>query len=162
MINQRKAGTITVRTAIVLIFVIILVAVGVSIFHLYHTFGKVREKTNESVLAVAALHVHEFYGGAREGDGYARHPEMGSFTASISSADVQQTLCSALGGEMSGNRILTKSFSITDLTTVYMNAAGGKLHFTTSLTVTATLRIFSGHKQITKDMVVRSTYEPKF
>ena len=51
--------------------------------------GAVRDNVNEAVPAVAADHIAEFYGGAREADGFARHPEDGAFNFNINTGDVQ-------------------------------------------------------------------------
>jgi len=68
---REQRGEILLDSALKLLIWAIVLSAGVEIFHVYHTLGLVREKTNEAVLAVAAVNVAEFYGGAREADGFA-------------------------------------------------------------------------------------------
>lgn len=162
---KASRGEFTVKGAIVLLIVAILTSAGMSIWHIYAVCEDVREKTNESVLAVAAVNVPEFYGGARETDGFARHGEgEGAFGSDIYSEDVLETLTYAVGGSLTAaNRVeVAGSFDVYDLHTEYVNAEGSILHFRTTLTVQIPLKLYGVTCTVTKRMEVRSSYDPKF
>jgi len=54
---REQRGEILLDSALKLLIWAIVLSAGVEIFHVYHTLGLVREKTNEAVLAVAAVNV---------------------------------------------------------------------------------------------------------
>ena len=126
--------------------------------------GNVREKVNESVLAVAAVNVAEFYGGARESDGFARHPVEGGFAYVIDTVDVMTTLALALGATARSDSSITvgESFTISNLSTQYVNNSGSILRFRTTLTVTVPLDLGNISAPIERTMVVNSSYDTKF
>lgn len=160
-----RHGQFAVSTAIKLIAVALAFSVGLSICHVYFTIGGVREKVNESVLAVAAVNVSEFYGGARESDGYARHLSGAGFISSINTDDVVDTLarsCAATGIDADGTIIVGGSYRISDVSTRYVNYGGGILNFTTTLTVTVPLDLGDIEIPIKKTITVRSSYDTKF
>lgn len=119
---------------------------------------------DEAVLAVAAYNVAEFYGGAREMSGQARHAMGGNqFASSVFSGDVIDQLNRSLGGELSGNRIQKDSWSVENLQTSYVNSEGGNLNFRTSLTVKVPFKIGSlPPVMIERRMEVASSYAPRF
>ena len=125
-----------------------------------------REKTNEAVLAVAAVNVPEFYGGAREGDGFARHPEDGYFAFNVTTDDVVDRLVQSLDAtNLSEDDTITvgESFSVASLRTQYVNYSGGNLNFQTTLTATVPLELGGIlFPAVTKNMEVKTSYAPKF
>ena len=163
---KEQSGQFLLSTAVKLLIGAIVLSAGVEVFHVYHTLGIVREKTNEAVLAVAAVNVPEFYGGAREGDGFPRHPEDGHFAFNITTDDVVDTLVQSLDAtDLSEDDTITvgKSFSIASLQTQYVNSAGGDLNFQTTLTATVPLELGGLLlPAVTKNMEVRTSYAPKF
>lgn len=163
---KEQRGEFLLSTAVKLLIGVIFLSAGVEVFHVYHTLGIVREKTNEAVLAVAAVNVSEFYGGAREADGFARHPEDGAFTYNITTDDVVDTLVQSLNAtDLSEDNTITvgKSFSVASLHTQYVNSVGGDLNFQTNLTATVPLKIGGMLlPAVTKQMEVKTSYAPKF
>lgn len=163
---KEQRGEFLLSTAVKLLIGAMLLSAGVEVFHVYHTLGIVREKTNEAVLAVAAVNVPEFYGGAREGDGFARHPEDGAFTYNITTDDVVDQLVQSMNAtNLSEDDTITvgKSFSVASLHTRYVNSVGGDLNFQTTLTATVPLELGGILlPAVTKDMEVKTSYAPKF
>ena len=161
---QEQRGEFVVHGAFKLLIGALLLSVGLSIFHVYHVMGSVREKVNESVLAVAAVNVAEFYGGARESDGFARHPVDDGFAYSIDTEDVISTLATELGATAHSENSLTvgESFTISNLSTQYVNNSGSILRFRTTLTVTVPLDLGNVSAPIERTMVVNSSYDTKF
>ncbi|WP_352415538.1 hypothetical protein [Oscillibacter ruminantium] len=164
---REQRGELLLDSALKLLIWAIVLSAGVEIFHVYHTLGLVREKTNEAVLAVAAVNVAEFYGGAREADGFARHPEDGgTFGFSIATDDVVDQLVQSLHTtDLSVDDTITvgKSFSVTSLQTRYTNYSAGNLNFQSTLTVTVPLELGGLLlPAVTKQMEVKTSYAPKF
>lgn len=158
-------GEFTVSTAIKLIIAAMLFAVLMSIFHIYYVIGSVREKVNESVLAVAAANVAEFYGGARESDGFARHVDGMAFISTISTDDVVDTLarsCGATAVGSAGTIIVGDSYRLSQVATEFVNVSGAVLNFKTTLTVIVPLKIGTASFPINRTIVVRSSYDPRF
>lgn len=160
-----NCGEFTVSTAFRLLGAVLVLALLISIFHVYYVIGSVREKVNESVLAVAAANVAEFYGGARDVDGYATHTGPTGFTSTINTDDVVDTLARSVGATAIGSAgtiVVGDSYKLSNISTTYTNAAGSKLNFTTALTVEVYLKVGAFVVPITKSITVRSSYETKF
>lgn len=166
-----REGNFVLRGAIGLLLFAMLASAALEIYHVYHCIGKVREKVNESVLAVAAVNVAEFYGGAREADGYARHSgdteNGGVFVSTINSEDVLETLADSLNAtsvdDTTGVIEIGSSYAVQGLQTRFVNAQGNILHFESTLTVTVPINAGGVlHTQISKPLKVKSSYDPKF
>ena len=160
------SGEFALKGAVVLVAFAIVLSAALSIFHVYHVIGAVREKTDEAVLAAAANNVAEFYGGARESDGFARHPEDGRFACNLSADDVADNLAQSLGAtdRTEDNRITVgDSYVVSSLNPQYVNYDGTNLHFDTTLTVTVPLSAGGlALSDITKTIEVKSSYDPRF
>ncbi len=163
---REQRGEFLLSTAVKLLAWAMLLSAAVEVYHIYHTLGVVKEKTREAVLAVAAVNVAEFYGGAREGDGFARHPEDGSFAYSIATDDVVDMLVQSLNAtDLSEDDTITvgAAFSVASIHTQYINYSGGNLNFQTSMTVTVPLELGGVLlPAVTKEMEVKAYYAPKF
>lgn len=160
-----RRGEVFFSSAVKIMLAALVLAVLMSIFHVYYTIGAVREKVNESVLAVASANIAEFYGGAREGDGFARHYEGGTYASAVSSDDVLETLSQSVGASTvddAGEITVRSSYSISMLQTSFVNSTGNVLNFKTTLTVTVPLKLAGITVPISKDILVRSSYDPKF
>lgn len=162
-LNEQR-GEFVFRNAIGLLIGAMLLSVGLSIFSVYHIINGVREKTNESVLAVASVNVAEFYGGARESDGFARHYFRDQVTCFIDTEDVMTTLASAVNATYFTDTSITvgTSYKLTDISTRFVNYSGGYLNFETTLTVTVPLDLGNVNVPISKRITVRSSYDAKF
>ena len=163
---RERDGNVFVRSALELFGLLLLLSILLSVYHVHHVLGAVREKVNESVLAVAAVNVPEFYGGARESDGFARHPYEGGFVFSINSEDVLDTLSRSVGAtsvdDDAGAFEVGDAFAVRGLTTRFVNQSGSILNFTTSLTVAVPLELGGFSVPIEVRMQVRSSYDPRF
>ena len=158
-----RNGNVYLKSAVVLLIAAIVVSVGMSIYHVYHTLGAVREKVNEAVLAVAAANVSEFYGGSRESDGYARHPAgNGGFAASCSTGDILAALAYSTNGAVAGATIQTDSYAITISGVDCVNQLGRNLRFVTTIQVVVPLDIGGISIPIEKAMEVKSQYDTRF
>lgn len=163
---RENSGQFLFKSALRLLGGAIILSASISIYHVYHSLGVVREKTNEAVLAVATVNVPEFYGGARESDGFARHPEDGYFGFSIATDDVVDRLVQSLKAtDLSTDDTITvgDSFTVQSINTQYVNYSSGNLNFRTTLTVTVPLS--AGGillPAVTKRMEVGTSYDPKF
>lgn len=160
---ERK-GESGLHMAIVCVTGVMLIALGLATLHVFAVCSYTRSKVDEAVLAVAAYNVAEFYGGAREMSGQARHAMGGNqFASSVFSGDVIDQLNRSLDGELSGNRIQKDSWSVENLQTSYVNSEGGNLNFRTSLTVKVPFQIGSlPPVMIERRMEVASSYAPRF
>lgn len=160
---ERK-GESGLHMAIVCVTGVMLIALGLATLHVFAVCSYTRSKVDEAVLAVAAYNVAEFYGGAREMSGQARHAMGGNqFASSVFSGDVIDQLNRSLGGELSGNRIQKDSWSVENLQTSYVNSEGGNLNFRTNLTVKVPFQIGSlPPVMIERRMEVASSYAPRF
>ena len=157
-------GSVALSAALILLLGGLLLAVSLEVYHVYSVAERVREKTDEAVLSVAAVNVGEFYGGARESDGNARHPVGGGFSSTVLTDAVLEDLAAALGGVKGTNSILDEgSYEIRDLQTVYENTDGEILHFQTTLTLRVELSL-GGQllPYVTLPLTVRSDYAAKF
>lgn len=163
---RSRCGQFLLGTAIKLLAAAIVVGAGVEVYHVYHVMDTVRTTTSEAVLAVAAANVSEFYGGAREADGFARHPEDGAFASYVSTDDVVDQLMRMLGvTDLAADDTMTvgRSFSVRNVQTQYVNFDGTNLHFRTTLTVSVPLSMGGILlPSITKNMEVMTSYAPKF
>ncbi len=168
LLRGRK-GEFTFAAAVRLMAAALLVAAMMAVYHVYYTIGAVREKVNESVTAVAAANVAEFYGGARESDGHARHYDSGSFASVVTTDDVLDTLSRSVGASgygAAGEIVVRDSYTISGLSTSYVNGslsgATTALNFKTKLTVTVPIRFAGINVPIQKTITVRSSYDPKY
>ena len=163
-ILRSRRGEFLLHSAVVLLAAAMLLSAAVSAYHVYHVVGAVRDKVNEAVLAVAADNVAEFYGGAREADGFARHPEDGTFNFNIDTGDVQDKLAQAVDATNVTDNSITvgDQYAIKDLDTQYVNNSGGNLHFKSTMIVTVPLTVLGQQFPITKKIEVTSSYAPKF
>ena len=161
-----KGGQFLLGTAVKLLAAAIVVGAGVEVYHVYHVMDTVRTAASEAVLAVAATNVSEFYGGAREGDGFARHPEDGVFASYISTDDVVDQMVRMLGvTDLAADDTMTvgRSFSVRNVRAQYVNFDGTNLHFRTTLTVSVPLSMGGILlPDITSNMEVMTSYAPKF
>ena len=162
---REQRGEFAVRFSVGLLIFLLVFNLGFSFWHVYHVLDRVRETVNESVLAVAAVNVAEFYGGARESDGYARHPEGGSFAFLIDTDDVISTLSRSVGATQiaaDGTITVGSSYVIKNISTQYENTVGSTLNFTTTITVVVPLDLGNVDIPIEKTIKVRSSYDTKF
>lgn len=152
---REQRGEIGLRLSLMLLLSVLLFLVVFNIRHAYQITDMVIDKTNEAVLAQAALNGHKTTSGVREGAAVDR-------SDSVYSVGVLELLQSALGGTLNGSSLLREgSFLISDLTTRFINAEGSDLHFTTTLDLTIYLPGGSS-LSVTRHLEVRSTYEARF
>lgn len=163
-ILRSRRGEFAFRCAVGAMIAALVLSAAFSILCVYHAVGTVRENVNEAVLAVAAVNVSEFFGGSRETDGYARHPDSGGFSVSLDAEDVRTTLARAIGGTVGrdGSITVEDAYVIRDLNTVYQNTDGSVLCFTTTLTVIVPLKLGGISVPIQKMLEVSSRYDAKF
>lgn len=163
---RSSCGEFLLGTAVKLLAAAIVVCAGMEVYHVYHVMDTVRSTVSEAVLAVAAVNAPEFYGGAREGDGFARHPEDGAFASCVSTDDVVDQMVRMLGvTDLTADDTMTvgDSFSVRNVQTHYVNSDGAVLNFHTTLTVSVPLSVGGILlPAITKNMEVRTSYAPKF
>lgn len=162
---RNERGEFTFSAAFRLLALALLGAVMLEVMHVYFTIGSVREKVNESVLAVASANVAEFYGGARESDGYARHVVGNSFASAVNTDNVIDTLardCGATSVDESGHIVVRDSYELQGINTRYVNSTGAVLNFNTKLTVIVPFKVFGTVFPISKGIEVKSSYDPRF
>ena len=163
---KNKHGEIALKLGILLVVLTLVIFLAMQVWRIYFAFDSAKEKTNQAVLAVAAYNVAEFYGGAREGDGQARHPlGGGNFDSVVSTEDVIAQLAVMLNAEVIDNTTLHKegNYRIEHLNVQYLNSVNGNLNFKTTFTLAIQFS-FSGEQLdgIVSEVEVRTTYEPKF
>lgn len=158
-------GDFLLKSAITVVIAALALGAAITVYHVYHVVGAVRDKVNEAVLAVASVNVPEFYGGARDSDGFARHHEDGSFTDTITTDAVVDQLAQSLGATdlADDDTITVGDYSVGGIDTQYFNSSGSILNFRTTLTVTVPLSLGGlTLSSITKTMEVNTSYAPKF
>lgn len=160
------SGDFLLRSAITVTIAALTLSAAIAVYHVYHVIGAVRDKTNEAVLSVAAANVSEFYGGARDSDGFARHREDGRFAESITTDAVVDQLAQSLGAtDVSDDDTITvgTAYTVSGTNTRYFNSSGTNLNFLTRLTVTVPLSVGGLiPASITKTIEVSTSYDPKF
>lgn len=152
---REQRGEIGLRLSLMLLLSVLLFLVVFNIRHAYQITDMVIDKTNEAVLAQAALNGHKTTSGVREGAAVDR-------SDSVYSIGVLELLQKDLGGTLNGSSLLRdRSFLISNLTTHFVNAEGSDLHFTTTLELTIYL-IGRDNLALTRTLEVNSTYEARF
>ena len=159
------SGDFLLKSAITITIAALTLSAAITVYHVYHVIGAVRDKVNEAVLAVASVNVPEFYGGARDSDGFARHQEDGRFTDTITTDAVVDQLAQSLGAtDLSDDTITVgTSYTVGGIDTQYFNSSGKNLNFHTRLTVTVPLSVGGLiPTSITKTIEVKTSYDPRF
>lgn len=160
------SGDFLLKSAIMITIAALTLSAAIAVYHVYHVIGSVRDKVNEAVLAVASVNVPEFYGGARDSDGFARHQEDGSFTDTITTDAVVDQLAQSLGAtDLSDDDTITvgTSYTVSRIDTQCFNSSGNNLNFHTKLTVTVPLSVGGLiPTSIIKTIEVKTSYDPRF
>ena len=160
-----RRGEVSIHLALIMLVGLLLLAAALEVLHVYFVCNTVLEKTNEAVLAAAASNVADFYVGARESDGNARQYVNDYWASAVSVEEVEAALQGALGAERTEDGTLVREggFRITGLQTVYQNALGTSLNFTTTLTVEVPLTL-GGRvlPPVARELEVHTAYEAKF
>ena len=159
------SGDFLLKSAITITIAALALSAAITVYHVYHVMGAVRDKVNEAVLAVASVNVSEFYGGAWESDGFARHREDDRFTEAITTDAVVDQLAQSLGATdlAADDTITVGDYTVSGIDTQYFNSMGGNLNFRTRLTVTIPLSVGGLiPTSITKTIEVKTSYDPRF
>lgn len=161
-----RNGAIALKLGFIMVILSIIIFTFITVARIYFIFDAAKERANEAVLAVAAYNIAEFYGGAREGDGYARHALGGNtFGSAVTTEDVLAQMAVSLDAEPLDDNTLYKegNYYIRNLNVRYVNTVDGNLNFLTTFTVIIQLSIAGSQIDgIEKDIQVNTTYAPKF
>ena len=160
-----KSGTVALNIGIVVIVLVLLLAVTIEVYRMYHITNVVKDETNAAVLAVAAINVSGFYGGAREGDGQARTPSPGDFSYLVQTDDVMIMMANSLSLETMGNDRLAQqgNFAIEDIHVRFENYTNETLNFVTQMELVIELSL-SGEflPNVRLPLEVKTSYHAKF
>ncbi len=157
-----QQGEIGLRASVGLLVAVLLFLVVFNIRHAFQVIDFVKDKTNEAVLAVAAVNGPTAAGGVREGSAVSRNYTGAAWHRVVTSDGVLDALQRNLGGEISGQSLIRAgSFRIDDLTTTYVNSDGANLNFHTTLDLTIYL-LGGENLAVTRRLEVTTTYEAKF
>lgn len=131
-------------------------------FH-YQVIDQVMDRTNEAVLAVAAVNGPRALSGVREADGLVRNYDGANWNRVVTTNEVLYALGISLGAYADGPQSLIRdgSYRIDHLVTSYVNSDGGVLHFVTTMDLTISL-LGGDSLTVTRPLEVRTTYEAKF
>lgn len=152
---REERGEIGLRLAILLLVSVLLFLLVFNIRAAYQVTDMVIDKTNEAVLAQAALNGHKTTSGVREGAAVDRY-------STVTADGVLSLLQKDLGGTLNGSSLLREgSFLISNLSTHFVNAEGDNLHFTTTFELTIYL-LGGDSLSVTRRLEVKSTYEARF
>lgn len=167
--NLKNGGDIAVALSFKLIGACGLLMILLTVGALWQRIHLVRNAVDEAVCAVAASNVHHFYGGAREGSGYAHKANSEySFDYTISTAAVSNELVKSFGDDVNAenNGATIKKpgkFTVKNLDVKPANASDTALNFTTSFTLNLEFRLFKNtYDIISLKQEVKSAYEAKF
>lgn len=157
-------GEIAPQGAVILLISVILLTVALQVNYVYATVDQVKEKTNTAVLAVAASNVGAVYEGVREGEGAARQFSGITWSRIVSTDAVKESMMTALNATASGSTLTrANGVRLDNIHVAVSNNDGGKLNFTTTMTVIIPLSIGGGVlPPIQQRVEVNTTYEPKF
>ncbi len=157
-----QRGEVGLRASVGLLVAVLLFLVVFNIRHAFQVIDLVKDKTNEAVLAVAAVNGPTAAGGVREGAAVSRSYTGAAWSRVVISDGVLDALQRNLGGEISGQSLIRAgSFQIDNLTTAYVNSDGSNLHFRTTLDLTIYL-LGGENLAVTRRLEVATTYEAKF
>lgn len=160
---REQRGEIALRLGFGFLGAILLFLVVLNIRHVYQVIDVVIDRTNEAVLAVAAINGPGSAGGVREGEATARYFDGAAWQRAVSSRTVADALHESLGGMLAGNTIIREgNYRIDNLSTAFVNQNGGKLHFTTTMDISISLLVGGGALSVNRRLEVKTTYEPKF
>jgi len=158
---REQRGEISLRLGLMLLCAVVLFLLVFNIRHAYQVVDRVINKTNEAVLAQAALNGPAVAGGIREGTAVARNYNGSAWHRIVTSDGVLVSLQQSIGGSVNGRSLVREGFRIDNLTTTFVNADGGNLHFVTNIDLTIYL-LGGDTLPITQHLKVESTYEAKF
>lgn len=157
-----RRGEIGLRASVSLLAAVLFFLVVFNIRHAYQVIDFVVDKTNEAVLAVAAVNGPTAAGGVREGAAVSRNYTGAAWNRVVTSDGVLDALQRNFGGEISGQSLIRAgSFRIDNLTTTYVNSDGANLNFRTTLDLTIYL-LGGENLAVTRRLEVTTTYEAKF
>jgi len=161
---KERRGEVSVRLGGLLLAATLIFAIVLNIRHVYQVTDMVIDKTNAAVLAVASANAPLVYGGAREGEAVSRNYADPHWNRYVTTGEVSDALLVALGGVRSGSTIRKNgSFSLLRLQTQYVNSDGGALNFRTTFDLNISLMAGGPVPlSVTRQIEVKTTYEPKF
>lgn len=159
-----QRGEIAPAGAAILIIGVILLTVALQVNYVYATVDQIKEKTNTAVLSVAASNVGAVHDGVREGESAARHFTGTVWSRIVSTDAVVESMTVALNATASGAKLTrTNGVQLDSIHVAVSNNDGGKLNFTTTMTVKIPLSVGGGIlPPIQQRVEVHTTYEPKF
>lgn len=160
---REKSGEIALRLSLTLLVAVLLFLVVINIRHAYQVIDQVMDRTNEAVLAVAAVNGPRALSGVREADGLVRNYDGANWNRVVTTNEVLYALGISLGAYADGPQSLIRdgSYRIDHLVTSYVNSDGGVLHFVTTMDLTISL-LGGDSLTVTRPLEVRTTYEAKF
>ena len=163
---KQRQGSVMIDSALACFIGIMLLAVCLEVGRTYLTISMIERKTDAAVHSVATTNVANIYDGVRESTGNARSVSNGTWSALVSTEEVENALVNTLMLTDSGDnldKITTESntaYRITNLRTVYINSDGSNLNFKTTMTVTIPLNFLG--LNINQDLGVNTTYDARF
>lgn len=158
---QDKRGEIALRLGLLFLVATFLFVIVFDIRHAFQAIDTVKDRTNEAVLAVAAINGPRALGGLRDGEATVRNYNGSAWERIVTTEDVVATLGRSLNATVSGNSLTREGYHIDNITTTYVNSDGGNLHFVTNMDITIFL-LGGENLAIDAHMEVKSTYEAKF
>lgn len=162
---KNKRGSVAPSLARMLITLVILLGVALTFAVAFYRISTVKDAANAAICSVCADNVATFYGGSREGNGYAKRASAtgDKFTYSISTADVAKMLAANVGGKRTGDTVITaEKFNIKNLTVTYVNRSGNNLNFTASFTIELKAKVLKYEFVFPYQTEVKASYEQKF
>lgn len=159
---REKSGEVAVDLCFDFLALFFIFIVLLNIRQAFQTVDRVIDRTNEAVLAVAAINGPGALGGVREGEAVSRNYNGASWGRVVTTQEVLYTLSSSLGATISGQSLSREgSFRIDHLSTSCVNFDGGVLHFVSTMDLTISL-LGGDDLTITIPLEVKTTYEAKF
>lgn len=159
-----RRGEIAPLSAVILLVGVLILTIALQVNHSYATIDLLTGKTNQAVLAVAASNVDKVHDGVREGQGTARSFNGSSWSRLVTTEAVIQSLQVSLDATRSGATLTRENgVQLVTINTKADNYDGGKLNFTTTMTIKIPLSLGGGIlPPLQHKLVVHTTYEPKF
>ena len=160
---QEENGEIALNLSLILLVSVIIFLIVFNVHHAYQATSRIKDRTNEAVLAVAAANGSGVVKGIRESEAVARKYDGAYWQREVSTDAVIDALEVSLRCTAGSNYLVQRdgAFRLDNVATTYINADGDKLRFKTTMDITIYLVGGSG-LSITFPLEVTTTYESRF
>lgn len=160
---RERNGEISLRLSLILLGAVLIFIIVFNINYAYQVTDRIKDRTNEAVLAVAAANGPGAVAGIRESEALARKYDGAYWQRQVSTDAVIDALETSLRCTAGSDYLIQRdgAFRLDNVATAYANADGDKLRFTTTMDLT--IYLMGGNAlAIEIPLEVTTTYDPRF